>query len=184
MHFSNMGLLEKSDKGWTLETYSIVSSAGLRNRKSRIIINIPAELLMEVDGEKTLFFGKSELPYGRKFTNRIAQAVFQRDWDRHSYGLMPGEYYYLDDGLHFDAHLKPNEQGSSSILFYSDMTMQCYVGSRNPVKMTISFQFGDANLYGLILPLDEVVGIGDLFHNEGVVSMRQNMERSIEAFIA
>ena len=175
-----MGLVKKSENNWILQFFSTVASSCQKNREDKMTLTIPEELLTNVDGKPSIVFN-GKYPFGKTFTEKIAKSVFQRYWDQHLFGLFPGVYYYASDGLHFDAHSKPADQGSYSILFYSNAKTLNYIGSRNPIKTTIAFQFGDAELYGLLLPLDETVGVGDLFPNQGIIALREKMQTAFEA---
>ena len=176
MYLDQMGLVKETEDRVVLEIKSTISSVGRANYEGTVILTIPKKLLLNVYGRKSLVFCDRDYPFGRLFTRTFAGNIFPNGLKKYHFGMMPGRYYYKDGILHFDVDLEPAKKQSSSIMFYADSALHSYIGSRDTTKTATVFQFGETNLHGLIVSLDDVVGIGKLPQWSGYEDFVKNME--------
>jgi len=199
MNLNEMGLVKESRDSVTLEVNTLISSTGRANREGTIVLTIPRKLLLDVYGQKSFIFNDFDFPFGKELTLTVASLVFpelekrlfgvmpdsyyhKKGTNRH-FGVMPGSYYYKNGIMYFDVDLEPAVHQSTSVLLYSDSELRGYIGSRDTTKAATVFQFGSANLYGLIVPLDEIVGIGGLFQDGGYEIALKKMGYSVSRYI-
>ena len=175
------GLTLAREDAFGIETYGNISSFSRRERVGDIHLTVPTALLKDDDSYGVLTEYPSMLwPYGEYFRLKIGQAIFHRDWQKYSFGIIPGNYHFKNGDLFFDGILNPTSLRTSSILVFADASMISYAGEHG----LITFNFGNTGLYGLILPFNYLIGEGRVFVDGSVESLCRIMNHGLNAYQA
>jgi hypothetical protein len=141
----------------------------------KIDLSIPGQLLEKVIDQS----GCPIMPYGEWFTTKIIRQIFRRDWLRHSYCIIPGEYWFEEySELRFSGLLHPGTHNASSLLVVADSPMVWYGGAYGLTTMNL-----DYDLFGLVMPLSFTID-EKIFVGQSITEIYEVMEYGLASYLA
>lgn len=116
--------------------------------------------------------------YGKEVSDKIAAAIFHRNFRSRNYGLLAGESMFHGDDLYFTVDTKPETNNVNSVLFYSDASLIGFAG----INGLTCFTYKTGKLYGVIVPL-YLLEKNQVFAGKSLQLVRINMEKYANHFI-
>ena len=149
----------------------VIKTSGRYDFISNVRINIPAAFASKVRArDHAALFAKL---YGQESADKIAASVFHRA-KNHNYGMLTGEYKFVNDVLCFDVNPMVETGNANSILFYSDASLVGYAGNEG----LTCFTHKPSKLCGVILSFNQLER-EQVFAGRSMRSVRTNMENNV-----
>ena len=119
-------------------------------------------------------------PYGTRLTERIAYSIFEDELYKHSYGIAPGFYRWLDGKFRFTVELNPLSGDAEAVMLFTDAPLEGCAGRKD----LITFRIERANLNCLLLPLNFLIEPHQALAGWEMKSLKEEMANNLAIYIS
>ena len=169
-YLKNVSTGVDSSENVQIKTFGVIVSFCTEDRRSNIELNVPKIFEMDITGRE---FSRQPQPYSKYFTDKLAGFIFGRYWEKYSFGVVPGSYFYDRGTLCFNGEKQPSMQ-TTGILMYANGSM---VACARQYGLT-SFNIGSTGMFGIILPMDYLKKVFRTSSSTGLFDIMKATQKS------